>query len=250
MESTNDCGELGMEDSGGRGKRQIFRLVSMVLWGAVLVTQVAVVVRDPSALKVIVAAAFVLLFLAVNAQLFLVRSLGHRNWRRVVNRMHGSSYLSDLHGLPNRNYLLSELRREMPRARSTGTSFVLLLISFDVIDGVRARRGDDFADRSVTALVEVLKRITRHSDFIAHIDGARFCVMLNECTAEQSWLYMRRVPGTISVSDGHQMFDIPVSARMYQYDLEALYATDVLRDCEEAAPLRRKEEARFGSQAA
>jgi hypothetical protein len=43
---------------------------------------------------------------------------------------------------------------------------------------------------------------------------------------------------------------VPVSARMMQYDLEALYATDVLRDVEEAKPLRRREEPRLGSQAA
>jgi hypothetical protein len=58
------------------------------------------------------------------------------------------------------------------------------------------------------------------------------------------------VPGSVPVSDGRTMYDVPVSARMMQYDLEALYATDVLRDVEEAKPLRRREEPRLGSQAA
>ena len=250
MEPTTEADELGIEHARTSGRRHALRVVSFVLWGAVMVTQVGALLRDPSTLNIIVACAFVLLFLVVNVQLFLLQWLGHRSWRRTVNRIHNSSYLSALHELPNRNYLLSELRREMPRARSAGSPFVLLLVSLDTVDAVRERRGDDFADRSIGALVELLKRVTRNSDFIAHLDSARFCVMLNDCDIDQAWLFMRRVPGSVAVSDGHQMFDVPVAARMYQYDLEALYATDVLRDCEETAPLRRKEDVRFGSQAA
>jgi hypothetical protein len=74
--------------------------------------------------------------------------------------------------------------------------------------------------------------------------------MLVECTLEQSYIYLKRVPGTISVSDGHQMLDVPVTARVHQYDLESLYATDVLRDLEEMKPLRRREQPRMDSLAA
>lgn len=246
----NDSPELSVDSPAASGRRQAIRVVSLVLWGAVIAIEAAAAFSDPSLATILLASCFVALFTLVNAQLFLVQWMARRNWRSLVSKMHGSSYLSDLHDLPNRNYLLSELRREMPRARSSGTPFVLLLISFDTVDEIRVRRGDDFADRAVNALVDVLKRVTRHSDFIAHLGGARFCVMLSECTSEQSWLYMRRVPGSIAVSDGHHMYDVPVSARMFQYDLESLYATDVLRDCEETAPLRRREEPRFGSQAA
>jgi hypothetical protein len=41
-----------------------------------------------------------------------------------------------------------------------------------------------------------------------------------------------------------------MTARVSQYDMEALYATDVLREAEEVAPLRRKEEPRHWSEAA
>ena len=74
--------------------------------------------------------------------------------------------------------------------------------------------------------------------------------MLVECTLEQSYIYLKRVPGTISVSDGHQMLDVAVTARVHQYDLESLYATDVLRDLEEMKPLRRREQPRMDSLAA
>ncbi|MGE5596014.1 MAG: GGDEF domain-containing protein [Hyphomicrobiales bacterium] len=232
------------------GRKLAVRITSFVLWGAVLAFQIAQTVANPNVLNIVVTAAFVLLFAAVNAQLFLVRWLGQRRWTRLTARLHGSAYLSELENLPNRNYLLSELRREMPRARANGTPFVLIVLSLDTLDEVRQRRGDEFADRAISGLASVLKRFTRTSDFIAHLGGHHFCVMLNECRFEDSFIYLQRVPGTIAVSDGRRMFEVPVSARVAEYDMEALYATDVLRDAEEAKPLRRKEQQRFGSEAA
>jgi diguanylate cyclase (GGDEF)-like protein len=229
---------------------RMIRNVSLILWTAVIAFQVGSFVASPSPANGIVVGAFILLCLAVNAQLFLMRWMGQRNWNRVVSKMHRSSYLSDTHNLPNRNYLLAELRREMPRARATHIPFTLVLVSMDTISEICERRGHAFAERSAVALADTLRRITRNADFIAHLQDAQFCVMLNECSAEQAWLYLRMVPGSVPVSDGRAMYDVPVSARMVQYDLEALYATDVLRDVEEAKPLRRREEPRLGSQAA
>ncbi len=239
--------EDGSPDKSGR---KLIRSLSLVLWTAVIAFEVGSAIAQPSVVNVLVAGAFVLLCLTVNAQLFLVRWMGQRNWNRVMSTMHRSSYLSEAHNLPNRNYLLAELRREMPRARATHTPFTLVMVSLDTIDDIRQRRGDAFASRSATALADTLRRITRNADFIAHLQDTQFCVMLNECSAEQAWLYLRMVPGAVAVSDGKGMYDVPVSARMMQYDLEALYATDVLRDVEEAKPLRRREEPRLGSNAA
>ncbi|MCC7366544.1 MAG: diguanylate cyclase [Dehalococcoidia bacterium] len=232
------------------GRKTILRFMSFLLWGVVVAFQGAVTFAHPRALNIGTLAILALLFAAVNAQLLLVRWLGTRRWDRAMARLHGSAYLSELENLPNRNYLLSELRREMPRARAAGTPFVLIVLSLDTIDDVRERRGTEFADRAVQGLASVLKRFTRTSDFITHLGGHRFCVMLNECKYEDAFIYLQRVPGTIAVSDGHRMYEVPVHARMAQYDMESLYATDVLRDAEEAKPLRRKEAARFGSEAA
>jgi len=232
------------------GRKLAVRVVSLVLWAIIIAYQVAVTVMDPAIVNIITTVAFVLLCVVVNVQLLLVGWLGKRSWMRLAAKLHGSSYLSELENLPNRNYLLSELRREMPRSRAQGTPFVLIVLSLETLDEIRARRGDDFADRAITGLAMVLKRFTRTSDFIAHLGGHRFCVMLNECSLEDSHIYLQRIPGTIAVSDGHRMYEVPVSARLAQYDMESLYATDVLRDAEEAKPLRRQETLRFGSEAA
>lgn len=238
------------EQPGHTMRKHMIRAALLVGWGLVLAVQVSATVKHPTTSNLIVSVAFCLLFMVVNVNLFLVGWLGSRNWRRVSTKLHGAAYLSEFHNLPNRNYVLAELRREMPRARAHNAPFVLIQLSLENIDSVRERRGEEFADRAVNGLVDVLKRLTRSSDFLAHLGGARFCVMLVECTLEQSYIYLKRVPGTISVSDGRQMLDVAVTARVHQYDLESLYATDVLRDLEETKPLRRREQPRMDSLAA
>lgn len=231
-------------------RKQAIRVVAFAGWGLVLAIQFARTTGNPTAANLVVAAALAALFVLFNARLLTSRWLTSRRWRGLSAKLQGAAYLSEFHNLPNRNYVLAEIRRELPRSRSTDLPFVLIQLSLENIEEVRARRGNDFADRAVNSLAEVLKRLTRSSDFLAHLGQARFCVLLVECTLEQSYVYLRRVPGVISVSDGHKMLDVPVTARVVQYDMEALYATDVLRDLEEAKPLRRRQEPRMDALAA
>lgn len=241
---------LGAEPLGAGRRRHLVRIAGLVAWGVLLVVMYAITFGDPSLGNITAAAGLTVIFGLVNVQIMVMRWLGHRRLRGLSSKLKGSAYLSDLQNLPNRNYLLAELRREMPRARAINAPFVLIQLSLDDIEAIRERRGADFADRSVQALAEVLKRLTRSSDFLAHLGGAKFCVMLVECTREQSWTYLRRVPGFIPVSDGMRMLDVTVSARIHEYDLESLYATDVLREVEDAKALRRREEPRMDSIAA
>jgi diguanylate cyclase (GGDEF)-like protein len=231
-------------------RRKVIQGVLVFLWAALVVVQGLRMRADPTPITQATFAAFVVLFLAINAQVLIMRWMGHTRWRRTMMRFQGNAYISDLEGLPNRNYLLSELRREMPRARNEAKPFVIVVLSFDELERVRERRGEEFVERAVHGLAEVLKRFTRTSDFIAHLGGDRFCVLLTECTLQDSYIYLKRVPGTIAVSDGRSMYDVPVMARLHQYDLEALYATDVLRDAEDARPMKRKQQVRFDSVAA
>lgn len=233
-----------LEAEPGSSRGQLLRIIALAGWGSVLAVQVVQYLHRPTTANFIVTVGLAALFALFLAHAIFTQVVQRRRWHRVAARLQGAAYLSEVHNLPNRNYVLSELRREMPRARLHQSPFVLIQLSIENIDEIRQRRGDDFARRSVNALAEVLKRLTRSSDFLAHLGGARFCVMLVDCTLEQSFIYLKRVPGTLSVSDGHNVLDVPVTARVHQYDLEALYATDVLRDLEESRPLRRREEPR------
>jgi diguanylate cyclase (GGDEF)-like protein len=242
--------DLAIEAVPANSRKKLVRGVSMFLWVAAIVLQATRTLSDPSAINFISLTGFVSLFFAVNAQLLLVGWLGERRLRRLVARLHGSAYLSDLDNLPNRNYLLSELRREMPRARAHETTFVVIVLSLDNYAEVVQRRGPEFGQRALNGMAQVLRRFTRTSDFIAHLGGAEFAVLLNECRYQDSFVYLQRVPGSIAVSDGHRMFEVPISARVHEYDMQSLYATDVLRDAEETRPLRRREVQHHGTEAA
>lgn len=247
-EEAADHGEQEIAPPGKR--RHLVRLGGLMGWGTLLGLVYALALKEPSFGNAITAGGLTIIFVLVNVQMIVVRWLGHRSLRRLSTRLHGSAYLSHLANLPNRNYLLAELRREMPRSRSILAPFVLIQLSIDDIGAIRERRGGEFADRSVVALADTLKRLTRSSDFLAHLGEARFCVVLVECTREQSWIYLKRVPGVIPVSDGSRMLDVPVTARLHEYDMESVYATDVLREVETGKPLRRREEPRMGAIAA
>jgi diguanylate cyclase (GGDEF)-like protein len=234
----------------GRRQRRIIRLLIPVLWLAALGAFASQTAANPTVTNIAMLVAMFGLFAMVNVRLFVSRWAGRRHWRVISSKLHGSTYISELHDLPNRNYLLAELRREMPQSRSHGTAFTLIHLEIDDVEGLRGRRGTGFVDRTLSSVTDLLQRITRSSDFVAYLGDAKFAVLLNECTREQSFLYLRRIPGAISVSDGRHMLDVKMTARVSQYDMEALYATDVLREAEEVAPLRRKEEPRHWSEAA
>lgn len=233
-------GEETVEHAGRSRRRTIIRVTSLLLWGVIVAYATSMAVREPSLANVITAAGLAVLFALMNAQMFLVQWAGKRSFRRLSAKLNGAGYISELGGLPNRNYLLAELRREMPRSRSEETPFTLIIFSLDSLDEVIERRGEAFGDRVMHSAVELLRRSTRNSDFLAHLGGTRFCVLLVECTYEEGFNYLKRVPGTVPASDGLHMYDVPMTARMAQYDMESLYATDVLTEAEESQPLRRK----------
>ena len=231
-------------------RRRLLQPTMLMAWAAVLLYLAVHTASNPGLVNMVALVGSTLLFCMFSAQVWAARWVGRKRWRTIIAKVHGSAYTSDIDGVPNRNYLLSELRREMPRARSSGTPFVLVVLALESYDHVVARQGADFGQRAVRGLSEALRRFTRTSDFVAHLEGSRFCAMLNECTLEQAHQYLARVPGTVAVSDGRRMLEVPVSARMFEYDLEGVYATDILRDAEEAPALRRTVVRQYGTDAA
>jgi diguanylate cyclase (GGDEF)-like protein len=237
-------------DPKSRGRRRLLAMVGMGCWALIIVVQVGVTAAKPTLGNSIILLALALLFAAVHAQLLLLNWAGHRRWRNVTMKLMGSTYISDVEGLPNRNYLLSELRREMPRARTNGKPFTIVVLSLDSIEAVARRRGHDFAERAIRATADTVRRITRRTDFVSDLGGGRFCVLLADCTIAESTSYLQRVPPAIAVSDGRHVFDVPLSIRVREYDMEAGYATDVLREAEEAVPLRHARNEQHWSQVA
>ncbi|MDZ7727578.1 MAG: hypothetical protein U5Q44_04905 [Dehalococcoidia bacterium] len=111
-------------------RKTIIRTGTLVLWGLVMLFVIANAIRNPSTTNVVTAVGFVALFAIVQVQFFVVRWAGRRHFKRLEGKLRGSGYISELDGLPNRNYLLAELRREMPRARAEETPFTVVV--FDI----------------------------------------------------------------------------------------------------------------------
>ncbi|GAB4329152.1 MAG: hypothetical protein Kow0010_13310 [Dehalococcoidia bacterium] len=231
-------------------KQRILRVITLVAWLGVLVLIALTAFTSPTVPNIVTGSAFVLLFAAINVQWLVAAWARGKHWRRFTSKMLGSAYISELYGLPNRNYLLAELRREIAASRSQGTPFTLLQISFDTLAEVKERRGEEFCRRAIAAMAELLRRITRDSDFIGYLGEGRFVVILNECTEEHAHSYLKRVPGSIAVSDGRKMYEVPVAARLYEYDMESIYATDVLAEVEHARPMTRREQRNLVTEAA
>lgn len=220
-------------------RRLALRVAIWLTWVVVIGLQLLWAIEDRSLVSLVAAAALATLCVLVNAQLFLVGRLRLHHLRGTLRRLHDSAYLGEHEDLPNRNYLLAELRREMPWSRTAGRTFTLLLISFEDFEGVCQRRGADFGSRGVNALVSSVRRLTRGSDFLACLEPGSLGVMLNECSAEQAIPYVRRLPATVPVSNGRDVFDIVVQLRLLEYDRESIYASDVLRELEASPPMSR-----------
>lgn len=217
------------------------RGLSLFLWFAVISITGLNVYYNPSPGNISLLAIFSILCLAVNLQLWLRSASGQKRWGSITARLRNGSYIDDAVGLPNRNYLLNEIRREIARSAATGVPFTLVQLSLNELAGVRRRRGDEFARRAVRSLAITLRRLTNDSDFLAHIDESAFAVLLVGASATDARAFLRAVPGWLSVSDGEAMFDVAVIARVQEYDLEGIYATDVLRELEQSQALMREQ---------
>jgi GGDEF domain-containing protein len=126
---------------------------------------------------------------------------------------------------------------------------VVTVVASD-LDGVAERRGSDFADLAARSLARLIERFTRASDFAAELGPGAFGILLYDCDLEMARSYLKRVPGILAVSTGKRMLEIPLTVRVIEYDMESIYAIDVLREAEEAEPARAPEPLRLGAEMA
>ncbi len=227
-----------------------WRRLLVAPWALVGLAALALAVRDPSPTSLAIPVLLGILFAVTIASQRASRSVRRRGLRDLQLRLDNATYLNEFQNLPNRNYMLDQLRREMPRARASREPFVLVVVTIENLESVAARRGADFAERCTRSLASLIERFTRASDFAAELAPGSFGILLYDCGADMAGSYIRRIPGVLAVSTGKQMLDIPLVVRMSEYDLESLYAIDVLREAEEDPPVRDPEVLRFGAEAA
>lgn len=232
------------------GRSFPWRKLMVVPWALVLGVAIVMAIVDPQPLSLAVPALLMTAFVAGNYRRKLSDHSLHRNLRDLELRLDNASYLNEFQNLPNRNYMLDQLRREMPRARHTGEPFVVVTVSANDLDGITERRGAEFADLAARSLARLIERFTRASDFAAELGTGSFGILLYDCNLETAESYLRRVPGGLAVSTGKRMLEIPLTVRVTEYDMESIYAIDVLREAEEGDIARAPEPLRFGAEIA
>lgn len=102
-------------------------------------------------------------------------------------------------GLPNRQQLTDTLARDIARCERYSHSLTLAIITITQFEGMKASWGGGTARQAVHHVAETLARVTRASDFVAHIDDGRFAVVLLQCSGRQAAIYGDRV--TLAVSN-------------------------------------------------
>ena len=94
--------------------------------------------------------------------------------------MDGFVLRDELTGLPNRRRFEEELGSHVARARRSGWQGALLALELDDFKAVSDTMGDAAADQMVRRSAEKLQARLRSSDFIAHLGGAEFAVLMHD----------------------------------------------------------------------
>ena len=102
-------------------------------------------------------------------------------------------------GLPNRQQLTDTLARDIARCERYSHSLTLAIVRITQFEDIKASWGTGTSRQAVHHVAETLSRVTRASDFVAHIDESRFAVILLQCSGRQATLYGDRV--TLAVSN-------------------------------------------------
>ncbi len=129
-------------------------------------------------------------------------------------------------GLPNRQYLIDELIRDVARTGRYGEPLTLAVLEIAGLERLRSTWGENVVDRAGKHVAETLRRITRTSDFIARVDESRFAAMLVQCSDEQAKAFLDRASLAVANrplrAEGEQRLPIyvTVNARATQFDPE------------------------------
>jgi diguanylate cyclase (GGDEF)-like protein len=104
---------------------------------------------------------------------------------RVFDEAQRAGTIDDLTGAYNRSFLHTNLPVEINLARRLGHGVGLLLLDVDGLRSFNAEAGHLAGDALLAALVQVVNRIIRETDWVARFDGDEFAVVLPGCPAEQ-----------------------------------------------------------------
>ncbi len=96
------------------------------------------------------------------------------------------SITDELTGLFNRRGFSIELERALARAQRNNESGILLLCDLNHFKDVNDSYGHQAGDAVLCAVANLLRRLTRRSDYVARLGGDEFAVLMTNTSPEQA----------------------------------------------------------------
>ena len=106
--------------------------------------------------------------------------------RRAEQELEHLARHDQLTELPNRHYLLQELRRITQHAAAETLRFAVLFIDLDGFKGVNDKSGHDAGDQLLCEVARRLRACMRTGDTVARMGGDEFVVILPDCGVEDA----------------------------------------------------------------
>ncbi len=107
-----------------------------------------------------------------------------------------------LTGLYNHAYFQEVLAREASRAGRYKRVFTLLFADIDHFKQYNDREGHQAGDKAIVLVAEILRKLTRKSDYVARYGGEEFVILLPETAKDKGRIVAERICSTI----GHSPF--------------------------------------------
>jgi len=98
-----------------------------------------------------------------------------------------------LTGLYNHAYFQEILAREASRAGRYKRAFTLLFADIDYFKKYNDREGHQAGDKALVMVAEILRKVTRKSDYVARYGGEEFVVLLTETAKDRGRIVAERI---------------------------------------------------------
>jgi diguanylate cyclase (GGDEF)-like protein len=144
-----------------------------------------------------------------------------------------------LTGLYNRAYFTRRFEAEIRRARNYMAPLSVLLLDIDHFKRINDNYGHPAGDVILKKLSEMIRKVTRASDFIVRYGGEEFVVVMTASNQDQAFRYIDRLRETIAAAafpvPGHVApLKVTVSAGVSSFPEDGQSTADLLKAADEA----------------
>ncbi|MGB2078420.1 MAG: sensor domain-containing protein [Vibrio sp.] len=114
------------------------------------------------------------------------------------DKLYRLAFYDKLTQLPNRTYLIKTINDQIHQHEVKDQStFAVISLDIDQFKQLRESLGYHYSDTVLQRVARRLNEHMRHNDFIAHISGDEFCIVVNDITCEQDvQAVIERIMGT------------------------------------------------------